>query len=291
MFILAISECNAPDASNDICSFLHSDEISSHGGQLIQKRLSTEFDIPTLFWTGLCQEASGFFWAKDGSGQYPANHASSNATSFRFLIKHGPSTARAVAPQAHYLWEKLGFASYWSTQRGLVVLCFDVPAEFEAEIGQILVSGDVAKYGQGPFSLHAALMLPIVESFDRAVWGWRDAVRDLEKTRVSQAEDESEKRSFENMHETTRHVIHSSEMLMTAISVAESIAKEVSGLPKHQRDSSYSTIVKDLEFSISLLTTLLNRSQALEKRLENEVNLASRILFASKSRGLCCADM
>jgi hypothetical protein len=153
------------------------------------------------------------------------------------------------------------------------MLCFDVPADLEEKIGEILTAGDIAKYRQGPFSLHAALMVRIVESFDRAVWSWRDVVRDLEKTRES--EDASEKRSFEYMHETARHVIHCSEMLATAISVTESIVKEVGGHASYQSDPASSTIVKDLEFSISLLTGLRNRSQALEKRLENEINLAS----------------
>jgi hypothetical protein len=159
------------------------------------------------------------------------------------------------------------------------MLCFDVPADLQESIGKELLAGDLTQYGQGPFSLHAMLMLRVVENFDKAVWSWRDVVRDLEKTRAS--DDGLEKRSFEHMHETARHVIHCSEMLETAISVAESIAKEVRGSPSCQNDLAYSTIVKDLELSISLLTSLRNRSQALEKRLENEINLASQVLVAS----------
>jgi hypothetical protein len=165
------------------------------------------------------------------------------------------------------------------------MLCFDVPADLEEKIGEMLLAGDIAKYGQGPFSLHAVLVIPIVESFDRAVWSWRDVVRDLEKTRDSA--DASEKRSFEHMHETARHVVHCSEMLETAISVTESIAKEVSAYSPHLCDLDCSTIVKDLDFSISLLTGLRNRSQALEKRLENEISLASWLTFESSRNVLC----
>ena len=155
------------------------------------------------------------------------------------------------------------------------MLCFDVSADLQEKIGKELLGGDIAQYGQGPFSLHAMLMLRIVESFDRAVWSWRDVVRDLEKTRAT--DDALEKRSFEHMHETARHVIHCSEMLETAISVAERIAKEVRGSSTYQGDPASSMIVKDLELSVSLLTSLRNRSQALDKRLENEINLASRL--------------
>jgi hypothetical protein len=155
------------------------------------------------------------------------------------------------------------------------MLCFDVPVHFQEKIGEALLAGDVAQHGEGPFSLHAMLMLRIVESFDKAVWSWRDVVRDLEKTRA--IDDALEKRSFEHMHETARHVIHCSEMLETAISVAESAAKEVRGSRLYQHDLACSAIAKDLELSVSLLTSLRNRSQALEKRLENEINLASRV--------------
>jgi hypothetical protein len=156
------------------------------------------------------------------------------------------------------------------------MLCFDVPADLQERIGKELLASDVTQYGQGPFSLHAMLMLRVVENFDRAVWSWRDVVRDLEKTRAT--DDALERRSFEHMHETARHVIHCSEMLETAISVAESVAKGVRESSSYQGDLACSTIVKDLELSISLLTSLRNRSQALEKRLENEINLASRVV-------------
>jgi hypothetical protein len=285
--LLTISTAaNTPDDSNEMCRFLHSDEVVS------RDRLSSMCNIPPLFWTALCQEASGFFWAKQEAGQATTCQTSPSSTYFRFLVKHGIQSAKAVTPQSlDYHWEKAAFASSWSLQRGLVMLCFDVPADLQEKIGESLLTGDVAKYGQGPFSLHAVLVVRIVESFDRAVWSWRDIVRDLERTRVS--EDTSEKRSFEYMHETARHVIHCSEMLSTAISVAEGLVNEVTRDASHQRDPASSTIVKDLEFSISLLRGLRNRSQALEKRLENETNLASRdcrALFAGNNPRVRCAN-
>ena len=165
------------------------------------------------------------------------------------------------------------------------MLCFDVSTDLQEKIGEELLAGNIAQYGLGPFSLHAMLMLRIVESFDRAVWSWRDVVRHLEKTRAT--DDALEKRSFEHMHETARHVIHCSEMLETAISVAGSVAKEVRGSSTYQGDPASSMIVKDIELSVSLLTSLRNRSQALEKRLENEISLASWLTFESSRNVLC----
>jgi hypothetical protein len=125
------------------------------------------------------------------------------------------------------------------------------------------------------------LLIHIVESFDRAVWSWRDVVRELEKTRPDH--NAVAERSFEHMHETARHVIHSSEMLATAVSVAEAVIKEASVFPSLEHDLAHATILKDLEFHVSLLTSFRNRSQALERRLDNEINLASRAWHAPKA--------
>lgn len=116
----------------------------------------------------------------------------------------------------------------------------------------------------------------IVESFDRAVWSWRDVVRDLEKTRRNI--DIAAKRSFEHMHEIARHVIHSSEMLATAIAVTKAVTKGARVHPSqaHGQDQACTKILDDLEFCTPLLTSSHNRSQALERRLDNEINLVSR---------------
>lgn len=120
------------------------------------------------------------------------------------------------------------------------------------------------------------LLMHIAESFDRAVWSWRDVVRELEKTRPDK--DLPAKRSFEHMHEAARHVIHSSEILATAISVTEAVTRKarLNQPQEHEHDPTCAKILDDLEFCTSLLTSFRNRSQALEKRVDNEINLVSR---------------
>lgn len=90
------------------------------------------------------------------------------------------------------------------------------------------------------------------------------------------------------MHETARHVIHSTEVLETAISVIESIVKEARIRPSGACDLACSRILNDLEFCTSLLTGFCNRSQALEKRLDNEISLVS--LMRSGSEAQLTAD-
>jgi hypothetical protein len=85
------------------------------------------------------------------------------------------------------------------------------------------------------------------------------------------------------MHELARHIIHSSETL--------SIAQETLKSMSHSYDSILSTTALDnsasgnlkaeLEQQISLLKCLQLRSQAVEARLKNEINLVcySHLLF------------
>jgi hypothetical protein len=111
----------------------------------------------------------------------------------------------------------------------------------------------------------------MVETFDKAVWSWRDIVRDPEMTRP--LEDAIPSSSFESMHEAARHVTHCSEMLGTAISVIDETKKEISTSSLAQSDPASVAITEDLSFCISLLKGYLNRFQALKDKLDNEVNL------------------
>lgn len=80
-------------------------------------------------------------------------------------------------------------------------------------------------------------------------------MRDLEKTRRNI--DIAAKRSFEHMHEIARHVIHSSEMLATAIAVTKAVTKGARVHPSqaHGQDQACTKILDDLEFCTSLLTS------------------------------------
>jgi hypothetical protein len=155
------------------------------------------------------------------------------------------------------------------------VLCFDFPTHLQQTIEQDLLSSDDKHYGHGPFSLHPILLMHMVETFDKAVWSWRDVVRNLETTRP--LEDTIPSSSFGSMHEAARHVIHSSEMLDTAISVIDEMKKEIASASLANNDSGSVAIIRDLSFCNSLLKGYLNRSQALKERLDNEINLVCAV--------------
>jgi hypothetical protein len=68
-------------------------------------------------------------------------------------------------------------------------------------------------------------------------------------------------RSFEYLHETARHFIHSSEMLVTAISVTEAVIKEVCIFAEHEyeHDLACVKVLTDLEIFMLSLTRFSNR--------------------------------
>lgn len=112
--------------------------------------------------------------------------------------------------------------------------------------------------------------IKIVDEFDRAVWSWRHPVRAIEARRASISAPPD---SYESMHEVARHTLHSSEMLRTAIVVVESMLEE-SGPSSASSDSvTAAKAQRNLKFHVSRLRSLLRRSQALEARLRNEINL------------------
>ena len=256
-------------------SFLDVGNISTAISQDERDQLSLSFGIPSFFWEKFCQDASGFFWAGERGYRTPVDHIPCYLNLFRLLVKRRTSSTHQARQLQGYHWEKFGVLTCWRPQSGLRVLCFDFPAHLKQAIEHDLLNSDDKHYGNGPFSLYPTLLVYMVETFDKAVWSWRDVVRDLETTRP--LEDAIPSSSFESMHEAARHVIHCSEMLDTAISVVDEMKEEISSSPLAQSDSTSIAITKNLSFCISLLKGYLNRSQALKDRLDNEINLVCMI--------------
>jgi hypothetical protein len=84
------------------------------------------------------------------------------------------------------------------------------------------------------------------------------------------------------MHEIARHILHSSETLAVAVETVSSIAAYRDSLlnPGNQEISLASrNIQSELQYQASLLKCLQLRSQAVEARLKNEINLVHILSF------------
>jgi hypothetical protein len=148
-----------------------------------------------------------------------------------------------------------------------------LPADSRTRFEQFLLKDDVSITPSSPFTPHAKALKYIVSRFDHAVWSWRDAVRECEEARLMLNTLDPD--WVTSMHEIARHVIHTSEMLEMALNVTHSLIDEANTLHR-QRQFSGSNYVNescDIKHSKTMLQCLLLRSQALEKRIQNELQL------------------
>ena len=228
--------------------------------------------VPPAVESGLCMDASGFFQAaRCGSTDSDAGYYT---TAFRFLVKHRNNSPTPRAPSAStYRWEKLGFVTFHPSPKFFTILCLDVGDDARAHLHQQILGSKLAVLEAHPLSIHLLVLRYILQSFDRAVWSWRDVVRELETSRLHRRF--ATARDFDHMHEIARHLIHSTEMLTTALSVVEGMMKEYDLIGSDSSDQASSACLRELQFISSLMKALSHRSSALEKRMENEIALVS----------------
>jgi hypothetical protein len=222
--------------------------------------------------------ASGFFSA--GHCGLTGNDADCYTTAFRFLVKHsvnGPP--QKVSSASAYRWEMLGFVTFHPSPESFTIFCFDIEDDAQARIRRQILESKFAVLAAHPLSIHNLVLRYVLESFDRAVWSWRDVVRELETSRLNRGSEAA--RDFDHMHEIARHLIHSTEMLATALSVVESMSKECDFIRNGAGDRATFACLRELEFTCSLMKALLHRSNALEKRMENEIALVSITITAA----------
>lgn len=233
--------------------------------------------VPSTFGTELYTAASGFFSA--GHRGLADKNDDCYTTAFRFLIKHSVDISRHEGSSTSaYRWEKLGFVTFHPSPGVFTVFCFDIEAGTESLVRKHILEHKLTMTEAHPLSVHALLLRCILHRFNDAVWVWRHVTRELERSRLHFAPETT--RDFNQMHEISRHLIHSTEMLDTALSVVECMAKECDVARIAVGEQATIACLRDLESSRSLMRALLNRSAALQKRMENEIALVSKLVQA-----------
>lgn len=241
------------------------------------KVLSENFNIPRWFWNPLYTESNGFFCASEAASTDKQQNVYN--TFFRFLSKHATSSRirrDSRGSDIQYKWDKLGFCTQWRpVEKSMVLLCFDVPMELRAQMTQTLLGSSKTSLSTTPFA-YAGLLLPfIVANFDKAVWACRDLVRGLEQERPDV---QNPNLQYVRMHEIARHTTHSTEMLGTSLTVLECMITELLQYSNNSAPGVEELVdERDMNFHRSTLRCLQLRSQALEDRLRNEINLVRAI--------------
>lgn len=232
----------------------------------------------------MAQEASGFLGIQDP----PAlnGHLKSYSSFFRFLIKEPSAEQEPTADKKpSYHWHKAGFFTSWQSSNASVILCFDPPHSLQESLSRSVTSSGATLRAEDPFAVHPIIVEEIAALFNRAVWGWRDLVRGLERNRVSPF-DYDPQPNYAEMHEVARHVIHSTEMLEVASEVVAGMVREHGQFFADNPSAvCYSKQAGNgLRYQGSMLRCMLLRSKALNERLKNEINLVSISQPFSSSR-------
>ncbi|KAM3072418.1 hypothetical protein ACMFMG_009221 [Clarireedia jacksonii] len=257
--------------------------------QGLDQQLSDRFSIPESLWSPTCHEASGFFKCQEDRNKDDV--LESHTTLFRVQIKE-PRQLNAEnsiyrTNEIIYTWHMFTFLTYWTPENKVVVLCFDLPAQFKNNFVNLLSTPSTNLDLRDPYSIHVLLMWELTKLFDLALWAARDLVRGLEKNRTSS---EDPRPDYTRMHELARHTIHASEMLEITLETLTAMIQEhdalfdgADALGIKSKTLSRQT-GRDLKFQSTMLKGFHLRSKALEERLRNEISLAFSTVSQYDSR-------
>ncbi|KAF4424796.1 hypothetical protein CFRS1_v014854 [Colletotrichum fructicola] len=167
-----------------------------------------------------------------------------------------------------------------SQRRAEVLLCFDDASGLRwQQLAEKALEGSCRAGSVTPQPvLLPQLVKSIVHTYDDALWGFRKPVRNIEKREATQKEESAKlskkqqesqrfnrEETYRNMHELSRHLIHSQETLNAAETTLAAIAKGPQWKDTSQEDL--------FQFCHSFVINLKLRAGAFVDRLDNEIAL------------------
>ncbi|PHH92863.1 hypothetical protein CDD83_4285 [Cordyceps sp. RAO-2017] len=246
-----------------------------------RQTVSDAFAIPSFFWSRACREANGF--CSRNQDALPHYSGQAYSTSSRFLIKE----IIPRGPEYGYDWQYMAFASLWyrpapNAEESLVLLCFDLSAKMRGLVTAAFQESNPASWRDCPFGCYAVLAGVIAKCFDDALWGFREPVRNIEKSRISKAQC----LNFDGMgvrylimHELARHIIHETETLEVTAATLGSIARHNTDFCGRHAGAKC-TCMDDLDFYQSFVSNLIKRASSFQQRLHNEIMLSYNLFAA-----------
>ena len=280
-----------------------------------RQSVSRRYAIPDHFWDDTYQLSNGFFGCQDVNDKegklnvHSMNLMMSDYTDylpdgnigtwFRFLIKQ--LMAVGDTSQHDYEWNNMAFFSTWNLSDGQAMFCFDVPRIFYDNLRAYLLSPSVIIDFQDIYSFHSLIVDEVIKLFDRSVWSIRDSVRKTEKVapfsfllRKSNLTDHCLQNrlnttrqtiDFQELHESARHAIHSSETLSVAMDTINAILSQYewfsdAGQMYIDTPLIYSRRTRQhFRFQVQMIKNLRARSEANGLRLHNEIELVSQVTY------------
>ncbi|KAL4875900.1 hypothetical protein BJY04DRAFT_201010 [Aspergillus karnatakaensis] len=189
-----------------------------------------------------------------------------------------------------YTWKQPSLHITWDHATGRqVVYIFDfLPLEDQEQdkFLKILPPAEARKHN--PFAWHAAFSAVILEQYDEAFWAVRDLVRDHEKNRRFNINNKS---FFTELHDIARHAFHYSEIIGVAEHTLSRLIQEQVRWREEDgtaiRDKSgiahWLNSHQELLLQQKNAVALKAKSESLNQRLSNEINLGFNLVLQSDS--------
>lgn len=262
--------------------FLHRDDYPPIGTD--REALLEYFGAPLYIANRACTDMNGYFGCRasyDDEGK-----ATTCSTWFRCLVKmvrkeSEPKNCHEDEPEyvksskarkKGYVWFEMGIFTFWDGKI-CKVLCVDTPDDLPDRLKGALEKRSSPLEFSDPFAMHTDLLDQIILYYEISAWRVRDPVRKLEESRNRLIEN-----VFKEMHDISRHAIHTSEILSVTIDTMTELQRCQTdiheSLPNDLKNSYKSQAKAYTNFQIQLMKSLKLRSESNQKRLENEVNLA-----------------
>ncbi|KAE8873266.1 hypothetical protein PTNB73_02417 [Pyrenophora teres f. teres] len=179
---------------------------------------------------------------------------------------HGPQSGRHG-----WEWYEMGFFACWSQLGSITLLCFDLPAKTQLEIQSTICPQDVS--GICPYAMFSLVSDALLRLYDDSVWAVRNHISQWEARR-------SQETDYFLLHEVARHGVHVSETLNAAMRSLDAMQhhRERFHTANHfVRDSNgykhWDKVRSRFEFQLRFLEGLLQRSEANNARIQNEITL------------------
>ncbi|KAI7287030.1 hypothetical protein KC345_g734 [Hortaea werneckii] len=255
--------------------------------------------IPESTWESQYVKSTGYY--QGSTHKLPDKEIERKSTAFRFLIKtpgKDGTSSKELAPKITYRWTEIGLFTQYRQGHSSVLLCLvsdPVHTGFVETIRASVLRESHPRPFIHPFGWHTYIIPQVSRAFNSAVWQSRDLVREVETTR---ADGPKRQIDFTSLHELSRHVMHSTETLAMAINVTNRILDDLEAAEFGQPSNSpeREEIQQVITCQRMLLQCEHGRSQALENRLRNQIDLAFHIrtqydsMVASQIAELARAD-
>ncbi|KAG9198592.1 hypothetical protein G6514_009834 [Epicoccum nigrum] len=111
----------------------------------------------------------------------------------------------------------------------------------------------------------------IITLYDHSVWGIRDLIRQVEKTREDHLAIDTD---FSQLHEISRHATHSKETLSVTADSMDAMRQCYLNFHQLANDGRWTATQQQISFQGQLIRNLKLRAQANQERLQSEITLA-----------------